>query len=40
MRITFSETEQGIRVVEAFEAEDELSAEQQRQGWQRILKHF
>lgn len=40
VRITFSETEQGIRVVETFEAEDELSAEQQRKGWQSILNSF
>jgi uncharacterized protein YndB with AHSA1/START domain len=40
VRITFSETEQGIRVEEAFEAEDELSAEQQKQGWQSILNNF
>lgn len=38
--ITFFETEQGIRVVETFEAEDEFSAEQQRQGWQSILNNF
>lgn len=40
VRITFSETDQGIRVVETFEAEDELSAEQQKQGWQNILNNF
>ena len=40
VRITFSETEQGIRVVETFESEDELSAEQQKQGWQSILNNF
>lgn len=40
VRITFSETEQGIRVVEAFETEDEHSAEQQKQGWQNILHNF
>jgi uncharacterized protein YndB with AHSA1/START domain len=28
------------RVVETFEAEDEHSAEQQRQGWQAILNNF
>lgn len=38
--ITFSETGQGIRIVETFEAEDELAAEQQRQGWQSILSNF
>ncbi len=38
--ITFVETQQGTRVVETFEAEDELSGEQQRQGWQCILDNF
>lgn len=38
--IAFSETDDGIRVVETFEAEDEHSAEQQRQGWQSILNNF
>jgi uncharacterized protein YndB with AHSA1/START domain len=40
VRINFYETQQGIRVVETFEAEDELSADQQRQGWLSILKSF
>ena len=39
-RIEFVQTEQGIRVVETFQAEDQLSAEQQRQGWQSILDNF
>jgi uncharacterized protein YndB with AHSA1/START domain len=38
--ITFTETANGIRVVETFEAEDEFSAEQQKQGWQCILNNF
>ena len=38
--ITFSKTEEGIRVVETFEAEDEHSAEQQKKGWQSILRNF
>jgi uncharacterized protein YndB with AHSA1/START domain len=38
--IEFSETEQGTRVVETFEVEDELSSEQQRLGWQSILNNF
>lgn len=38
--ISFSETEQGIRVVETFDAEDVFSAEQQKQGWQSILNNF
>ncbi|MGF1574752.1 MAG: SRPBCC domain-containing protein [Cyanophyceae cyanobacterium] len=38
--VTFSETVRGVRVLETFEAEDEFSAEQQRQGWQSILNNF
>ena len=38
--VDFKETANGIRVVETFEAEDENSAEQQRQGWQSILNNF
>lgn len=40
VRITFVQSETGVRVVETFEAEDEHSAEQQRQGWQCILENF
>lgn len=38
--VAFLPTEQGIKVTETFEAEDENSAEQQRQGWQGILDNF
>ena len=38
--ITFIETEHGIKLVESFDAEDENSAEQQKQGWQSILNNF
>lgn len=38
--ITFEKTENGIRVIETFDAEDENSAEQQKQGWQCILENF
>ena len=38
--ITFSQTERGILIVETFEAENEHSAEQQKQGWQSILNNF
>lgn len=38
--ITFEKTENGIRVVETFDAEDANSAEQQKQGWQCILENF
>jgi uncharacterized protein YndB with AHSA1/START domain len=38
--IEFKETTNGVKVVETFEAEDENSAEQQKQGWQSILNNF
>lgn len=38
--VEFIETGNGVKVVETFEAEDENSAEQQRQGWQGILNNF
>ena len=38
--VEFMETANGVRVIETFEAEDENSAEQQRQGWQSILNNF
>ncbi len=38
--IKFSETEDGVQVTETFEAEDENSVEQQRQGWLCILENF
>lgn len=38
--IRFREFGGGVSVVESFEAEDEFSAEQQRQGWQCILNNF
>ncbi|MBI3125776.1 MAG: SRPBCC family protein [Ignavibacteriales bacterium] len=40
VRVSFSETENGIKVVETFETEDENSAELQRQGWKCILSNF
>ena len=40
VEIRFMEGENGIKVVEKFVAEDENSAEQQRQGWLGILKNF
>ncbi len=40
VRVSFSESDQGTRVVEEFETEDENSAEMQRQGWQAILNNF
>lgn len=38
--VEFMETANGVRVVETFEAEDENSTEQQKQGWQSILDNF
>jgi uncharacterized protein YndB with AHSA1/START domain len=38
--VSFLQVEEGTRVVETFEAEDEMSAEQQKQGWQSILNNF
>ncbi len=40
VKVQFIETENGVKVVETFEAEDENSAEQQRQGWLSILSNF
>lgn len=40
VKIEFSETEKGVQIVETFDAEDENSAEQQRQGWLAILDNF
>lgn len=38
--VEFLETAEGVKVIETFDAEDENSAEQQRQGWQSILNNF
>jgi uncharacterized protein YndB with AHSA1/START domain len=38
--VTFEEKEGGVRIIETFDAEDEQSAEQQKQGWQCILENF
>lgn len=38
--VSFQALETGVRVVETFDAENELSGEQQRQGWQSILDNF
>ncbi len=40
VKITMTQLDSGIRVVEMFDAEDQHSAEQQRQGWQCILDNF
>ena len=36
----FDKSNDAIHIVQEFEAEDELSAELQRQGWQAILNQF
>lgn len=38
--VEFVEGENGVRVIETFEAEDENSAKQQREGWLGILDNF
>ena len=38
--IQFVQGSDGVKVVETFDAEDENSAEQQKQGWQCILNRF
>jgi uncharacterized protein YndB with AHSA1/START domain len=42
VEIQFSKSLDGksVEVIETFEAEDEMSGEQQRQGWQSILNNF
>lgn len=38
--VTFSETSEGVKVEVSFDAENENSADQQREGWQAILDNF
>lgn len=38
--VSFEESSSGVRVIETFEAENELTGEQQRQGWKSILNNF
>lgn len=38
--VEFKEVEDGVKVTETFEAEDENDTELQRQGWQSILNNF
>ncbi|GJL95033.1 MAG: hypothetical protein DHS20C05_14380 [Hyphococcus sp.] len=40
VQITFAPVDGGVRIIETFDAEDEFSGEQQRQGWQSILNNF
>lgn len=38
--VGFIESEAGVRVIETFDTENEMTDEQQRQGWQSILDNF
>lgn len=38
--VAFESVDEGVKVLEAFDAEDSNSAEMQRQGWQSILDRF
>jgi uncharacterized protein YndB with AHSA1/START domain len=38
--VEFAATDDGVKVTETFDAEDENSAEMQRAGWQAILDNF
>lgn len=38
--VNFKELDNGVCVSETFETENDLSGEQQRQGWQSILNNF
>lgn len=38
--VLFSQSENGVKITETFEAENENSIELQRQGWQAILNNF
>ena len=40
VKVEFSETPEGIKVVETFDPENENSEELQRSGWQSILDNF
>ena len=40
VKVEFIEFKDGVKVVETFDAEDENSGEQQRQGWLAILTNF
>lgn len=40
VRIEFSETPEGVAIVETFDPESENSEELQRNGWQAILDNF
>ena len=38
--IVFEKVNEGVKVIESFDAEDENSAKQQKDGWQCILNNF
>ncbi|MFM7132670.1 MAG: SRPBCC family protein [bacterium] len=38
--VRFEQSDSGVNVIETFEAEDDHTAEMQKQGWQSILNRF
>lgn len=40
VKIEFSETPEGVKIIETFDPENENSEEKQRGGWQAILDNF
>ena len=40
VKVTFDETESGVKVTEVFEAEGIHTVDEQRRGWQSILNNF
>ena len=40
VRVVFTETPEGVKIIEAFDPENENSEELQRSGWQAILENF
>ena len=40
VKIDFSQTEKGVKIVESFEAESENPVEMQKGGWQAIMDNF
>lgn len=40
VKIEFSDTPEGVKIIQTFDPEDENTVEMQRQGWQAILDNF
>jgi uncharacterized protein YndB with AHSA1/START domain len=40
VKISFSKSKQGVKIVESFEAENENPIDMQKMGWQAILDNF